>query len=189
MTEEWRPIAGASFYEVSNLGRVRSFRPLHPKHPRRLTPIVLSSNRDSVGYARAKIRYDDGRVLTKKVSQLVCEAWNGPRPFTKAMVRHLDGNNHNDRFDNLKWGTAKENKLDSIKHGTWMHGESHHAARITKDQVIQIRTSNEDYKVLSSRFGVGTSMISHIKTGRRWKNLPTCILTSQPSAHPHRLSG
>jgi hypothetical protein len=49
----------------------------------------------------------DGR--TYKVARLVAEAFHGPRPFDGAVVMHLDENAANNRADNLKWGTQKEN--------------------------------------------------------------------------------
>lgn len=49
------------------------------------------------------------RQQPRKVHQLVCEAFHGPKPFPKAVVIHLDENALNNRADNLKWGTQKEN--------------------------------------------------------------------------------
>ena len=57
----------------------------------------------------------DGRFIvvykgkTYKVHQLVCEAFNGAKPFKKAVVMHLDENAANNRPANLQWGTQKEN--------------------------------------------------------------------------------
>lgn len=44
-----------------------------------------------------------------KVHRAVCEAFHGPAPFDGAVVIHLDENAHNNRPENLKWGTQKEN--------------------------------------------------------------------------------
>lgn len=49
------------------------------------------------------------RQRPKKVSQLVCEAFHGPKPFPGAVVMHLDDNSLNNTPGNLKWGTQKEN--------------------------------------------------------------------------------
>ena len=57
----------------------------------------------------------DGRFIisfkkrTHKVARLVCEAFNGPKPFAGAVVMHTDENAANNRAENLKWGTQKEN--------------------------------------------------------------------------------
>lgn len=44
-----------------------------------------------------------------KVHQLVCEAFHGPKPTKDSVVIHIDEDAHNNRADNLKWGTQKEN--------------------------------------------------------------------------------
>lgn len=44
-----------------------------------------------------------------KVHRAVCEAFHGPAPFEKAVVIHLDEDATNNRPENLKWGTQKEN--------------------------------------------------------------------------------
>jgi hypothetical protein len=44
-----------------------------------------------------------------KIHQLVCEAFHGPKPFEKAVVIHIDEDGLNNRAENLKWGTQKEN--------------------------------------------------------------------------------
>ncbi len=44
-----------------------------------------------------------------KVHRLVCEAFHGPMPFFKAVVIHLDEDATNNRPENLRWGTQKEN--------------------------------------------------------------------------------
>lgn len=55
-------------------------------------------------------RFGDGpRQQPRKVHQLVCEAFHGPKPFPDAVVIHLDENALNNRPENLKWGTQKEN--------------------------------------------------------------------------------
>lgn len=55
----------------------------------------------------------------RKVHQLVCEAFHGPKPFPEAVVIHLDENAHNNRPENLKWGTQKEN-LNMPKFKAWL---------------------------------------------------------------------
>lgn len=44
-----------------------------------------------------------------KIHRLICEAFHGPAPFPKAVVIHLDEDALNNRPENLKWGTQKEN--------------------------------------------------------------------------------
>jgi len=57
----------------------------------------------------------DGRFIvvykgrTYKVHRLVCEAFHGVQPEGLPVVMHIDENAANNRADNLKWGTQKEN--------------------------------------------------------------------------------
>lgn len=44
-----------------------------------------------------------------KIHRLVCEAFHGPAPEEKPYVIHLDEDALNNRPDNMKWGTQKEN--------------------------------------------------------------------------------
>jgi hypothetical protein len=46
---------------------------------------------------------------THRLAKLICEAFNGPKPFASAVCMHLDENSANNRPSNLQWGTQKEN--------------------------------------------------------------------------------
>lgn len=49
------------------------------------------------------------RQKVYKVARLVCEAFNGPASILTPYCLHIDENARNNRADNLKWGTQKEN--------------------------------------------------------------------------------
>ena len=49
------------------------------------------------------------RSKNYKIHRLICEAFHGPPPKGKNVVIHIDENGLNNRADNLKWGTQKEN--------------------------------------------------------------------------------
>ncbi len=49
------------------------------------------------------------RGKTYKVARLVCEAFHGSAPSGKPVCMHLDEYSRNNRPDNLRWGTQKEN--------------------------------------------------------------------------------
>ncbi len=114
--ETWRPIPGfVGKYEVSNLGRVRSF----VRGPR----LLSTWTEKTFGYKKVRI---GGRGHNSRyVHQFVLEAFAGPRP-DGMVARHLNGDPTDNRPENLAWGTQSENMADAVRHGT------HYEARRTE---------------------------------------------------------
>jgi hypothetical protein len=106
--EEWKSVPSLPEYLASSLGRI--MRAPHQK------PLPNGGMRTYGGKPwfgvwhseeqRFAIRY---RGKNHKVARLVCEAFHGLAPFADARVLHVDENSRNNRPDNLKWGTQKEN--------------------------------------------------------------------------------
>lgn len=121
--ELWKPITHLPGFEVSNLGRIR----------------------DSKGVIRKIQNHVKGYqflVISMPVHKLVCEAFHGPQPFPNAMVLHgPDHNKHNNREDNLRWGTAQENSDDMIEAGraNSPKGEEHGRSKLTWEIVKAAR--------------------------------------------------
>jgi len=107
--EIWKLVPGYNGgYEVSNQGRVRSFK--RSTQGRILRPGRMPSGHLSVAL---------GRGNSQCVHKLVLLTFNGPAP-DKYECRHLNGNPADNRLANLCWGTRSENILDAVGHGTWM---------------------------------------------------------------------
>lgn len=102
--EEWRPVDGYPGYEVSSLGRVRSWR-THRGVP---GPRILKPGRGSKGYLVVRLA-----GAAQKVHRLVAEAFLGPMP-DGLQTRHLDSNNQNNAAANLAYGTQLENMADRV---------------------------------------------------------------------------
>lgn len=107
--EEWRTVVIAPDYEVSNLGRVRSYK---GRNPRILRPGVNSAG---AGYHTHTL-FEAGRPIFTYAHTLVAAAFMGPRPVGMD-IRHLDGDSRNNRADNLSYGTRAENMQDKRRHG------------------------------------------------------------------------
>lgn len=106
--EEWRTVAIAPDYEVSNLGRVKSHK---GRAPRILRPGV-----NPLGYHNHTL-FEGGRPVYTTAHVLVMAAFVGPRPEGYD-VRHLDGDPANNALPNLAYGTRAENMQDKRRHGT-----------------------------------------------------------------------
>ena len=102
--EEWLPIEGyEGFYEVSNLGRVKSLIDNHGK-PREK---ILKQNKDKYGYLYVIFSKKRNR---KKISihRLVASAFI-TNPNNLETVNHKDENKENNCVSNLEWCTVAYN--------------------------------------------------------------------------------
>lgn len=115
LAERWRPVEGADGYEVSNLGRVRSWRKVGQPAGRAPSPRILATTRPN-GYVEVRLSVT-GRRKGYYVHRLVMDAFVGPLP-AGLETRHLDGDPENNRLDNLQYGTRSENRVDRLTHGT-----------------------------------------------------------------------
>lgn len=107
-TERWLPAPdGEGFYEVSDLGEVRSLR----------KNLILKPSYANTGGYGLVIFYADGAKKGKYVHRLVAEAFLGPCPPGQE-VRHKDNNPRNCKVSNLEYGTSGDNKRDQVRHGT-----------------------------------------------------------------------
>ena len=168
--EDWRQVKNEPGYEVSSLGRVRSWKPIRNNAKVPDAPRLLGPGIDKDGYSRV-VLYQNGKGKKDyRVSALVCAAWNGDRPNGN-VVRHLNGIRSDDRPANLAWGTAAQNSKDSKDHGTWIHGEKVNTSRLTKEKVIEIYGMEGTCEEIASKYGVTFSTVSHIKTKRTWKHV------------------
>jgi hypothetical protein len=111
--EQWRPVVGLEdFYEVSDLGRVRSrnremFCHFCRNHGVRKGK-VLKGRLSSEGYLQVSIGVDRRSQKNVGIHRLVALAFL-PNPEGKLVVNHKDRNRQNNELLNLEWVTVAEN--------------------------------------------------------------------------------
>lgn len=80
------------------------------------------------------------------------------------------------RAVNLKWGTRSENAIDRQSHSTTQCGEASVTAKLTWEQVRQIRSEyasgGSTHRSLAARYGVTKSAITSIVASKTWKDTP-----------------
>lgn len=160
-TVDFREIPGYPGYFASNDGRIWSDR---RGSRRELAKYVEEIN----GYRREKTNLY-GRPGAK-VATLVCEAFYGPRP-DGCEVAHLNGDSLDNRAENLAWKTTAENHADKVLHGTAIRGARHKLAKLTDDDVHEIRRLAEartPQRDIAVRFGITQPTVSRIVNGTRW---------------------
>lgn len=171
--EEWRPVRGMeAAYDVSNLGRVRSKPRPGIRRPTRTYggKVLQPSTSSPDGYARVVLRHGE-RTRFATVGRLVCEAFHGPRPSERHEVAHSDGDRGNDRADNLRWATHRENEADKRQHGTVAKGSLNGSARIDAAAARRIMAWDGHAKDIAEAEGVSEGLVYAIWKGRRWRHL------------------
>lgn len=73
----------------------------------------------------------------------------------------------------LRWGSQKENLRQAIDSGRAPHqgrvaGEKNGNAKLTSDQVAEIRSSTGNQSEVARRYGITRSLVSHIRLRRAW---------------------
>jgi hypothetical protein len=92
-------------------------------------------------------------------------------PEDGLQVRHLDGDKANNRVANLRYGTAQENALDKVEHGTLIHGEIHPRSKLTERDVAVIHDAlgrGVPQNLIAVVFNIYPTVVSKIKRGELW---------------------
>ena len=163
----WKPIPGFPDYEVSDQGGIRSLgRTVTGARgfPRVLQGKVIKLGTAGNGYLCGGLRRN-GKTHTAFAHHAVAAAFIGERP-EGAFVLHSDGNKLNNTVSNLRYGTCKDNYWDSREHG------GAYLPKLTNEAAYEIKNSGRTTKELSEEFGVSRVMVSGIKYGKFWKNIP-----------------
>ncbi len=178
MREIWKDAVGwAGYYQVSNIGNVRSITRVVEKHECAGKVIsinipgkMLKPGSEKLGYLSVAL-LRGGLQKTHKVHRLVAEAFI-PNPKILPCVNHKNEVRSDNRIENLEWVSKSENSLYSIRNGTNKNvGECHPCAKLKAIDIPFIRQSEKDLDELARMFGVTVSAISSVRCGRTWKTI------------------
>lgn len=170
MTEEWRPVVGFEGYDVSDQGRVRSWRTNAGKLG--LTCRLLRpSGQRYLHVALAR----NGRMEHPNIHVLVLEAFVGPRPQGSWACHGPNGAMDNS-VSNLYWATPSRNLgEDKYRDGTMPLGGQHGSVSpLTEAQVLEIRheyASGARQTALAGQFVVSQVAISGIVRRKTWRHI------------------
>jgi HNH endonuclease/NUMOD4 motif-containing protein len=179
-TEEWRDIPGyEARYQVSNLGRVRSFVPMGgPKlggRPLKTEAHLLSLIPHKNGYLQVALqRARRGRLLLVHV--LVMSAFVSERPLG-FVVNHKNGIKTDNRLANLEWVTVAENARhyrDVLGRHGQQRGTQFKSAKLDDDKVREVRrlrSAGVSRRLIAEQFGVGETTIRMVDEGKTWTHV------------------
>jgi hypothetical protein len=165
-TEEWKPVEGyEGIYEISNYGRVAVLK----NGERFIRKVNTATSYLSVSLRK---RPQDTTQKSANVHALVAAAFLGKRP-EGYIIRHLDGNRHNNRADNLAYGTPKENINDAIRHGTYKGSQNGRAQlnEVTVKAIKLLLQKEVAVAEISKAIGVPGPVLHAIKQNRNWQHV------------------
>ena len=156
MEEQWKPIEGYEGYQISNFGRVKSFK----RHQR---GEILKPSLGKIGYLYINLRKNN-ETKHFYIHRLVAQAFV-PNSFNKPCINHLNGIKTDNRIENLEWVTYGQNLTHAYDKGL-------RKSKLTSEQVIYIRENHNGLKQneLAELFHVDISLIAAIQTGKAHKN-------------------
>ena len=173
--EIWKAIPGYDgVYEASTLGRIRTidrmvrgvYGSMQIKKGRIRKPSVAWT-----GYHNVTFWKDGKSIRAEMVHRVVLRTFVGP-PAPGQDADHINFDRSDNRLENLRWLTRKENINHSDRAGRRKLGDRHPNSKLSCESVreIRIRRANgETQKEVGAAFGVHQWTISAIETGKSWK--------------------
>ena len=167
--EIWMDIPGFPNYKVSNKGRVASYR--NPKKPKLLRPADTW-----YGYLQVSLSlgdsYGSGKHKTVSIHRLVALAFI-PNPENKPCIDHINGNKQDNRTENLRWVTHKENSNNPV---TLEHMEEMRPI-ITEKNSSSVHVYDEELNYLS---GFSSTAEAARELDLSQGNISSCCMGSLP---------
>lgn len=165
--ERWAKIQESPNYEVSDHGRIKG-----PKG-------IRKPSKQSTGYYYIGLHLP-GRGLTnflvhRLVATYFCEGYK-----EGLIVAHRDGNKDNNRWDNLRWTTQKDNMHDKKIHGTAYNvprGQNHYRCRFVAEAPKYVKDIRERHAngtsmtALAKEYGLGLTTVKNIVDRHTWKHI------------------
>jgi hypothetical protein len=152
--EVWKSVQGwKKLYEVSNMGRVKVFgrQVIYGNKTRHTSDKILKPSKRPDGYYVVGLCRDGGRLIVN-LHRLVAEHFVINDDFeNKNDVDHKDGDKSNNKANNLRWTTRKEN-LDNRKKKR--QGGSKKVICITTGEIFNtLKEASEKYNVPFANIG------------------------------------
>ena len=164
-----KTVSNFEAYEASTDGQLR----------KSATQSLMTQTTLNNGYKGCTLHHN-GKRWSTTVHRVIATTFLGDPPSKKHEVNHKNGIKDDNRAENLEWVTHSQNEIhrrvDLKNRGGRLNEQT------VREIVKRRNETGESHKSLALRYGVATSLIGHIFTGRAWWHLwpngkPDCKLT------------
>lgn len=124
--------------------------------------------------ARYSLASSDHKLVRVIASRLVLMAFVGEPPLEKPHAAHWDGDPKNNRLENLRWASAKENEEDKKRHGTHQTGSNNPSAKIDEAVVLRARLlhcQGAGPTSISRKIGLSLTQVKRILNRESWRHV------------------
>ena len=163
--EIWLNIPNYDGFMASNLGRIKTIERdiICGEKICRRKERILKPHKSKVGYLTVA-----PFQKTTHVHYLVTLTFLGVRKY-KYVVDHINGDYCDNRIENLRYVTQKENVQNALRLNKIKIGENCSWSKLTKDLVIKIRLDNSRQCELAKKYSISRQSVSDIKNYKTWK--------------------
>lgn len=161
LSSRWAKIKDFPLYVIGDQGEVVS---LHFRSPR-----LLRTSISGQGYRKVTLVNPDRSKHHRNVHALVAMAFIGDRPLGFDIC-HNNGDRSDNRFENLRYASRKENHADKLIHGTDASGERHPGAKLSWPKVRTIGKAAKimPQKMIAQIYAVSPMAVSRIVNNKAW---------------------
>lgn len=165
--EIWKDIEGwEGKYQVSNLGRVKSFYGRKEK--------IMNARANKKSMRVGLCDYKNKILKDYRVHRLVAAAFI-PNPHNHPIINHIDNDWTNNKASNLEWCTQQHNIQHAVNQKRHTIGEKSHFSKLSLTNVLWIRDNYNkgviSVNAMATKFGVHRETIRKIAKREIWKHI------------------
>jgi len=156
--EVWKRIKGHDMYEISNMGRIISFKLKRPYlmkiNIKEYSSIIIDNTSYNI-HRLVAINFIDNLDLNKNI------------------VNHINGDKNDNREVNLEWVTSSQNTkkyIDSNRNKT-KRGSNLDYSKINEEDAINIYNMKGRHIDIAKIYNISRQSVCGIKNKRIWKNV------------------
>lgn len=177
LTERWKPIVidvegteDTHRYEISSLGRVRSYQNTNRAHVIRGSVIN--------GYRSLNLRLPNKKNFNRYIHKLVADAFIEKKSEDMTFVIHVNHDKLDNNYQNLQWATkdqmVEHNRSNpNVMNRVVPRNTKNYKLTESKVRMIKklLKKDATRQAMIAKQFGITATQVKRIWTGENWKNV------------------